>query len=277
MEQWAKDYHAGTVNFYGVMNEINQREQKKDPNFTLIGKDRVHPGPVGHFVMAYIFLKAQNMPREVAAIDVDARKEKAGAMVNSEIRHIRKLPDGVEFDAWEKALPMVVPDAAKPALELIPFVKELNQETLTITGLAKGQYTLKIDGEAIGEPSSDELKAGINLSENPKTPQYQQAAAAIKISSDRTKIGATIRDIAAQKYGLSKANVDVSDNGDVEKRLRDQIRAAKEAGKPVNRAWELVLQDMAEPGKLTQQYDELSVALLKACQTKEHHFVITRK
>jgi hypothetical protein len=156
-------------------------------------------------------------------------------------------------------------------------VKELNQETLTITGLAKGQYTLKIDGEAIGEPSSDELKAGINLSENPKTPQYQQAAAAIKISSDRTKIGATIRDIAAQKYGLSKANVDVSDNGDVEKRLRDQIRAAKEAGKPVNRAWELVLQDMAEPGKLTQQYDELSVALLKACQTKEHHFVITRK
>jgi hypothetical protein len=275
--QWAKEYHAGIVNFFGVMNEINQREQKKDPNYTLVGKDRVHPGPVGHFVMAYTFLKAQNMPREVAVIDVNAKKELPGTVVNGEVRHLRKSATGVEFDAFEKSLPLVVPDAAKPALDLVPFMSELNVETLMVTGLAKGAYALKIDDQDVGDFTAVQLAAGVNLAENAKTPQYQQSAAATKISADRTKVGATIRDIAAQKYNLSKAKVDVSDNADVERRIRDQLSAAKEAGKPVNRGWELVLQDLAEPGKLTQQYDELSAALLKACQPREHHFALVRK
>jgi lysophospholipase L1-like esterase len=277
IEQWAKDYHAGIVNFYGVMNEINEREQKKDPNYTLIGKDRIHPGPVGHFVMAYTFLKAQNMPRDVAAISVNAKKEAAGAIVNGEVRHIRKSPTGVEFDAFEKSLPLVVPDAAKPALDLVPFMSELNQETLTVAGLPKGQYTLKIDDVDVGDFTAAQLAAGISLAENPKTPQYQQSAAATKISMDRTKLGAALRDIAAQKYNLSKAKVDVSDNADVERRMRDQIAAATEAGKPINKAWNAVLDDLAAPGKLMQQYDDLSVALLKACQPKEHHYTLVRK
>jgi lysophospholipase L1-like esterase len=277
IEQWAKDYHAGIVNFYGVMNEINGREQKKDPSYTLTGKDRVHPGPVGHFVMAYTFLKAQNMPRDVAVISVNAKKEEPGAIVNGEVRHIKKSPTGVEFDAFEKSLPLVVPDAAKPALDLVPFMSELNRETLTVAGLAKGQYTLKIDADEVGDFSAAQLSTGIDLAGNPKTPQYQQSAEAAKISADRTKVGAALRDIAAQKYGLSKAKVDVSDNADVERRMRDQITAATEEGKPVNKAWKAVLDDLAAPGKLMRQYDDLSAALLKACQPKEHHYTLIRK
>lgn len=276
IEQWGKDYHAGVVDFYGEMNEINLREQKKDPNYTLIGKDRIHPGPIGHFVMAYTFLKAQNLPGEVASIHVNAKKEKVIAVTNGEARHIKKSTGGVEFDAFEKSLPLVVPEAAKAALELVPFMSELNRETLTVDGLAKGQYELKIDGEAVGGYSSAELAKGIHLEENAKTPQYRQSAAATKISAERTKVGATIRDVVAQKYGLSKAKVDVSDSADVEKRMRDQIAAAKAAEKPVNRAWNLVLDDLAAPGKMMQQYDDLSAELLKACQPKEHHYELAR-
>jgi hypothetical protein len=29
------------------MNEINTKRQQLDPQFTLIGKDRIHPGPMG--------------------------------------------------------------------------------------------------------------------------------------------------------------------------------------------------------------------------------------
>ncbi len=277
IEGWAKEYHAGIVNFYGEMNEINLREQKKDPNYTLVGRDRVHPGPVGHFVMAYTFLKAQNLPADVASISIDAKKEQAVAAVNGEVRHIRKSSTGVEFDAFEKSLPMVVPADATPALELVPFMSELNRETLTVSGLAKGEYVLKIDGEEVGSFSDASLTKGVNLAENAKTPQYQQAAAATKISAERTKVGATIRDMAAQKYTLSKAGVDVSDNADVERRMRDQMAAAKETGRTANKAWDLVLQDLAEPGKLMKQYEELSGALLKACQPKEHHYALVRK
>jgi lysophospholipase L1-like esterase len=275
--QWANDYHAGTVNFYGEMNEVNEREQKKDPAYTLVGKDRIHPGPVGHFVMAYTFLKAQNMPREVAVLKIDAKKARAVDSKNAEILKVQKTASGVEFDALEKSLPFVVPDAAKAALDLVPFMSELNQETLAVAGLAKGKYSLKIDGQDAGDFSAAQLSAGINLAENPKTPQYRQSAAATTISAERTKLGGTIRDIAAQKYALSKAKVDVSDNADVEKRMRDQIAAAKEANKPVNRAWNAVLDDLAAPGKAMQQYDDLSVSLLKACQPKEHHYTLARQ
>ena len=151
----------------------------------------------------------------------------------------------VEFDAFEKSLPLVVPDAAKPALDLIPFMSELNRETLTVAGLAKGQYALKIDADEVGDFSAAQLATGIDLAGNPKTPQYQQSAEATKISADRTKVGVALRDIAAQKYGLSKAKVDVSDNADVERRMRDQITAATEEGKPVNKAWNAVLDDLA--------------------------------
>jgi serine phosphatase RsbU (regulator of sigma subunit) len=208
---------------------------------------------------------------------VDAKKEQAVATVNSEVRHIRKSSTGVEFDAFEKSLPMVVPEDATLALALVPFMSELNRETLTVSGLVKGEYVLKIDGEEVGSFSDASLTKGLNLAENAKTPQYQQSAAATKISAERTKVGATIRDMAAQKYTLSKAGVDVSDNADVERRMRDQMAAAKETGRTVNRAWELVLQDLAEPGKLMKQYDELSSALLKACQPKEHHYALVRK
>ena len=277
MEVWAKNYHAGLVNFYDVMNEINLREQKKDPAFTLIGADRIHPGPVGHFVMAYTFLKAQGMPRDVASISVNAKKGKAGATANAQVGHIIKIAEGIEFDALEKALPFVAPDAAVPALALVPFDQELNQETLIVAGLSKGAYAVRIDGADAGEYSSEQLKAGVNLAGNPKTPQYQQSAAATKISLERTKVGASLRDIVAQKYSLSKMKVDVSDNADVEKRMRDQITAAQEASKPLNKSWDAVLADLAEPGKLQRHYDDLSVDLLKACQPKEHHFVIERK
>ncbi len=277
IEVWAKEYHAGIVDFYDAMNEIDLREQKKDPAFTLIGADRIHPGPVGHFVMAYTFLKAQGMPREVASIDVNAKKGTAGAVSNAQVEHVLKIAAGVQFDALEKALPFVTPDAALPALGLVPFDQELNQETLTVAGLAKGRYRLRIDGADVAEYSSEELKAGVNLAGNQKTPQYQQSAAATKISLDRTKTGAAIRDIVAQKYGLSKMKVDATDNADIEKRMHDQIMAARQANKPVNKAWDAVLADLAEPGKLQQHYDDLSVDLLKACQPKEHHFVIERK
>ena len=36
-------YQASVVDYYSIMKDINQREQKKDSAFTIIGNDRVHP------------------------------------------------------------------------------------------------------------------------------------------------------------------------------------------------------------------------------------------
>jgi hypothetical protein len=259
------------------MNTISAREQKKDPAFTIVGPDRVHPGSVGHFVMGYTLLKAQSMPREVARISVDAKHGKSSDAANCEISGVKKAGKGVEFDSLEKALPFVAPEEAAAALKLVPFVQDLNQETLLVKGLGKGRYELKIDGDVVGEYTAAELKAGVNLAENSKTPQYRQSAAATRINSERTQVQKQMRDIVAQKYGMSRAKIDVSDNETLLQRVKAQIEAAKKDNKPAVRNTELLLQDLMEPGKLEQKSQELATALSKACQPLKHHFTLAKK
>lgn len=48
----AETVQAGWVDFNAPMDAINRAWQAKQPDFTLVGPDRIHPGPVGHLVMA---------------------------------------------------------------------------------------------------------------------------------------------------------------------------------------------------------------------------------
>jgi lysophospholipase L1-like esterase len=274
---WSKQYKTGLVDFDRVMNAINAREQAKDPTFTVVGPDRVHPGPVGHFVMAHIFLKAQGVPGDVSTIGIDAKRGKANIAVNCTIGDVKAGPTNVNFDCTEKALPLVVPDEAKPALALVPFMKELNEEKLIVTGLAAGNYELKIDGQVVGEYSADALKSGVNLAENDKTPQYQQSAAATKINQQRTAIGARLRGLASQLYGMSKSNVDVNDAAAVEAKLTQRLEASQKDGKPADARIRAALDAFKEREQLAKDYDALAVTLREACQPKPHRFALTKK
>ncbi len=275
--EWAKAPNSGYADFYQVMNAVDARERKTDPGFTIVGKDRVHPGPVGHFVMAYTLLKAQGLPREVATINVDAKKKKTGKLVNASVEKITASAGKVEFDVLEKALPVVVPEDARPALKMVPFMQELNQETLKVKGLKKGRYQLTIDGETVGEFDAAELKRGVNLAENANTPQYKQSEQVTKIMAERNVVGKKIRDNVSLKYGLSKAKVDVLDHDTLLSTLRTRLGAA-EAKKDANVArLRAAVDDASSPGKLEQQYDELMVAMRKVCQPRTHHYALAKK
>ncbi len=259
---WAKENGAGVADFWTYMNQINAQERKKDPMFTIVGPDRVHPGPVGHFVMGYVLLKAQGVPRDVARVVVDGKK--AGQSVNAKVDAVKKSKTGVEFDALENALPFVAPEEAKAALAMVPFDAEMNQEILQVKGLKKGKYALTIDGAAVGEYTSDELKKGVNLAGNEATPQYKQSAEATRINSDRVKAAQKIRGVVAQKYGMSRAKVDVMDG--------DALLKAATARKS-----QPVLDDLKAPGKNEREYEELMAALYKATQPKSHHYTLAKK
>jgi lysophospholipase L1-like esterase len=274
---WAKKYDAGLVDFDRAMNEINAREQKKDPAFTLIGPDRVHPGSVGHFVMGYIFLKAQGVPATVATIGIDAKKGKASGEANCTIGDIKAGPTNVNFDCTEKALPFVVPDEAKGALALVPFMHDLNEEKLVVSGLAAGTYELKIDDKAVGEYSADALKTGVNLAENDKTPQYQQSAVATKIVATRTAIGGQLRGLASQLYGMSRGKVDVSDAAAVVAALTTRLEASQKDGKPADIKIKTALETFQKREQLEKDYAVAAVSLHEACQPKAHHFALTKK
>ena len=71
------------------------------------------------------------------------------------------------------------------------------------------------------------MSKGVDIAENPATPQYQQSAEVTKINTDRTKTAARMRDVVAVKYPMSRAKFDVLDHDALLKRLQDQVAGAK--------------------------------------------------
>lgn len=163
------------VEFHKPMTEFNLEQQKKDPKYTIVGSDRVHPGSPGLLMMAWLFLKEQGVSPLVSSVTVDAAAGRVAACDNAEVSTVTKNAGGVTFTVHEKALPFPVDREAKAMLELLPIEKDLNQELLSVTGLTAGTYLLKIDGVEVGRYQAENLAKGINLAFNELTPQYRQA------------------------------------------------------------------------------------------------------
>jgi endoglucanase len=225
----AEKYNSPVVDFHTIMLQVNHEIQKNNPGATLIGPDRIHPGPLGHFVMAYEFLRAQQMPKYVSSIGIDAAAANPTETVNCEIEQIRALaPNGIGFSCREFALPFPVSEAQKQALAWVPFQQDLNQEVLTVKNLAAGLYSLKIDGVPVATNSAADLARGINLSDCPTAPQYRQALA-VKALNDRIlSISSKLRVISFVRFKILSGVKTLPEDDDA---LRDVLYASIEKHK----------------------------------------------
>jgi lysophospholipase L1-like esterase len=190
---------AMVVDFNGPMTVINASIQKTNPAGTIVGPDRVHPGPVGHFVMAYEFLKAQKPRARVSTIGVDASTGKADGCEECEVSGITTTPGEVAFTCLEKALPYPVTEEVKPALDYVPFMNEFNGEILKVTGLKPGSYQLSIDDVPVRSYTADNLAAGVNLSSE-QTPQSNQSLRIAELLKKKWDAAVKLRNIAALEY-----------------------------------------------------------------------------
>lgn len=176
MHSLSEKYHTRLVDLQTILLRINKEEQGKDPAFTIIGKDRVHPMSVGHFVMAYQFLKDTKAPQYVSALIIgNSLKESQKNSFNVAIRTLSRKKNGVTFECHEKSLPFPVKESAKEALQWVPFNEEFNTELLQVKDLPSGNYQLSIDDILIDTFTAKALSSGINLALYKNTPQYQQA------------------------------------------------------------------------------------------------------
>lgn len=204
--------NKGTVvDFYGSMTAFNLEQQKTDPAYTIIGPDRIHPGAAGHLMMAWLFLKAQGAPALVSKVVVDAATGKAMVSENATVTEVTQKEGVLRFTVWEKALPFPVDEGAKALLTLLPIEQELDQETVSVTGLAEGKKELLIDGAVVGRYTSAELSKGVNLAFNATTPQYKQAQAVAKLSEARRSTESTLRNYAAVRWFLKHRQVNPDD------------------------------------------------------------------
>ena len=208
----APKFKAAVADLHGPMTSLNQKLQKNDPKYTLIGPDRVHPGMPGHFVMAYLFLKAQGAPALVSNVTVDAATALTTESENAAVTNIKRKDGGLTFTMLEKALPCPVDPSARSILCQIPFEKELNQEILRIKGLAAGDYELIIDSIPICKHSAAEWANGINLAFDDKTPQAKQSANVAQINDQRRGIECQLRNYAAVRWFLRNQGVNPDDS-----------------------------------------------------------------
>lgn len=229
----ASKYQAEVIDFHTPMGIINHSLQAIDPSATIVSEDRVHPGVPGHLVMAYHFLKSQNMPQYVSAIQIDAASDgKVLQLINCELNgNLTVSPTSVCFAATENALPFPLNMAQVKALDWVPFQHDLNRQLLAVDNLAQGDYTLNIDNIMVGRYSSAELKVGIDLSANSATPQYQQSLKVKALQDKQLKATSQLRTIALVRHSMvRKLNppVDESDYTALGEALFAQLQESKD-------------------------------------------------
>lgn len=143
--------------------------------------DRVHPGEGVHWVMAKTVLEAWHAPSLVSSVALDAKGGKTTDTNNATVSEIKrdKKAGSIEWTALESALPLPLPGSATDpvtdiALEASGIEQALDQEALSVTGLAAGSYALTIDDQPVATFTSDTLTHGINLARM-ATPMLRQS------------------------------------------------------------------------------------------------------
>jgi uncharacterized protein (DUF736 family) len=198
----AADYKLPVVDFHTPMRQLSLKFQEKDPAGTIVGPDRIHPGPSGHLFMTYYILKAQQAPAAVAAFSIEASEGKIESMENCRIERIHAGKSDVKFSYMANAIPFPLEEAARPALEWIPFTDEYNREIVQVTGLASGTYALMIDGNKIRTYTADELGQGVNIGMEANTPQYKQAQHVLQLGVQRWDLISKIRDLTMVELSI---------------------------------------------------------------------------
>lgn len=206
--------------------------------------DRVHPESSGHLIMAESLLKAWNAPAVVASVEIDAASRRVMRAENAEVTVLR-AGQALSWTETDNALPVPLPipldsidkDFAL-AVHSSDFIEALDQEPLKVTGLTAARYTLKIDGEKVGDFTKEQLAEGINLALEP-TPMLKQASSVYHLTVKHNDVHfARWREIQVplQEFNFSReqAALDALD------KLEDQIVQQQRAtAQPKPRHYEL--------------------------------------
>src|SRR6266403_1090493 len=141
---------------------IMLRERSGNPSALIGGGDAVHPGPIGHTVMAWAILKGLGATPTVSRADVDYAAKRSSSS-QCEISNLKVAVGTVSFDRLDEALPMPIDPRAEASLKLAPVLEDLDRYELRISGLPEANYELTIDGESATKASAADLAKGLNM------------------------------------------------------------------------------------------------------------------
>jgi beta-1,2-mannosidase len=184
----ADKYGAAFVNLNPPVVAAIEKADALDAKIApLLLPDRVHPDPLAHWVMAEALLKGWHAPALVSDVTLDGHAGTVVATRNASVSRVEQTSEGLKWTELEYGLPLpMMRTNASDALllDVSDIEEQVNQETLRVTGLVPGRYTLSIDGNAVDTFSPEALDTGINLAEYP-TPMFHQAQSVGWLVRDR--------------------------------------------------------------------------------------------
>jgi lysophospholipase L1-like esterase len=171
--------HLGFADFNTPVTGVLKKFNTANPALAvMLLPDRVHPQEGATWVMAESLLKSWHAPALVDAVTLDAAGHTTSAL-NTDITALHRDKRGLTWEELDHALPLPLPPAeVDPVLDFVArqtdLVQSLDQQPLSVTGLAAGQYDLFIDNRKIATFSATELASGVNLALL-DTPMLEQA------------------------------------------------------------------------------------------------------
>lgn len=277
----AQSNRFGLVDFNGPFTALNLEVQKSNAEATLVGRDRVHPGDLGHFVLAYLFLKSQGQAAAVAAVELDAKAKKVLRSEQCSLQEVVFAASGVSYNYLAASLPFPVTGSYPAADLLVPWSRELNAETVKVAGLEAGDYAVTMDDAPLGVFSAAQLAQGVNLATNLASPAQIQAQAVHKTNWDRGNQERILRGLAQVEMGMRRAKVDPTDGPSAMNycqsnldRLRDQPNAPN--GAYYISVYSNYLLSKPKQAGIAQRVEELLPVLYRVNQPVPHRVKIGR-
>jgi len=188
---FADSEHVPVINTEGPVESLIRAAAKRGPVLApLLVPDRIHPGEATHWVIAAAIMKAWNADPVVSAVAISAADLKIVTSKRTTISSLSRADDVLSWDQQDDALPLPL-NVGDPLTRMVLDLTDLtsvDQETLVVTGLPVGTYTLTIDHErALGPFTAKELARGINLA-TMETPMLHQARTLAGALDSRSKL-----------------------------------------------------------------------------------------
>ena len=181
----AREENAGFADvFWPMLTQEFLARQKYGDNYLVAGKDGVHPGWSGHFIMAYAFLKAMGLDGNIGTLTIDLASNTATGSAGHDLVGFKE--NKVEFKSSRYPFcasgDVTKDDNIRSAMSLIPFNQELNRLMLVVKNAKASSYKVTW-GDVSRSYSAEELGKGVNLAadfeKNPFTEAFNKVDAAV--------------------------------------------------------------------------------------------------
>lgn len=229
---------AAFADVHSVMVEVMARAKAKlGAEYPFAGGDGVHPGPSGHIVMAYAFLKALGCKGDIATITVDMKNSRATATEGTEVLSFDKGVLSLRSARWPFCF--TSPDS-RAMLEFLPFNEDLNRYLLVVKNASARKFKVTW-GKDSKEFTAEQLASGVNLAaeflDNPFFAPFVQMESRIKAQQElETQSIKGVLHMIVDWRRMFPEDVDAMANlrDKVVSRLRGEVEKTQAAIKPVD-------------------------------------------